>query len=186
MKLISILTVMVLSLPAFGQIQSNDEIVENAQNLPALSNAKIVIIPGPPMADVEPTMEIKFSHSSCSIREYKINTIETQKQLFVYVVDTGLVDCDGPEKSRNYRKQLSSSKINKSITVMNPVAPQYQKSSLRPNPRRMCTAIFGYLVDKDTGICNSFSNGCVRADMLASGNYRAPVRGECQSINFGR
>ena len=149
--------------------------------LPQLENRKIEVIPGPRFAAVQPTVHVAFTYASCARMAFEAKTQNEENALFVAVELKSEIDCHGLPTKRDYKLQIGSDLIQKQIVVLNP-EPQFMAMVPSPKPpTRMCTAIAGRLFNPETGRCVGFSNGCQRADMMASG-FVSPKPGQCRSF----
>ena len=157
----------------FGQNQnpSLEEIMKQANNLPAILDVSLKTNPAPKFAAVQPTVDINFSFYSCSSRQFSVKKIATKDRLFVLIEKKLTADCAGPVSKRNYKLQVASDILRLPVIVLNPIAHDNALLSSIVIPPRMCTQIAGVLVHKESGRKAYYSNGCERADLLATGEY---------------
>lgn len=90
-------------------------------NLPDLQNVQIVVnLPGP-MLTVQPTGDIKFSHASCGVSDFKASVKQVLSNVYIVKVEKEGVDCKGPTKIRDYSVQYSSDAApDDHVVVLNP------------------------------------------------------------------
>ena len=122
----------------FGQVKVTptlDQIMAQAKGLPALTNTNLKFKPAPRFASVQPTVDIKFSYTSCAAMGFRLNSFETKDRIFALIQLRNKIDCAGPRKTREYSLQIASDIVRKPVVVLNPVAYQFKASPIvMPRP----------------------------------------------------
>ncbi|MCX6117975.1 MAG: hypothetical protein NT027_10565 [Proteobacteria bacterium] len=147
--------------------------------LPKITNPKIVVVSGPELAAVQPTVWLEFEFASCSKLTFTPSIRRSATAIRVgATLPEDYVDCLGPTLNRTYSVQLNSDFRQESYIIINSVTPEFRSPS-RPDDNRMCTMIAGMLVGP-SGECVGFTNGCQLHAMRAQG-FEFPQNGECSN-----
>ncbi len=104
--------------------------IEDLKSLPPLVNPKILVIPGPRFATVQPTVWIEFNFRSCAQYSFQTEVIAKDSLMLVKVkVPIDQLDCHGPTIKRVYSYQLAADFTNESYILLNPLRPELRRSN---------------------------------------------------------
>lgn len=179
-------TVLTLALLASSTVAMASNVsLKDSKNLPQISNSGIVVKQGPGFAAVEPTVLVKFSYVSCGTMEFSAKTTETKDLLLVAVQLDTPIDCMALGISREYTVQVASTRVQKPIVILNPVAPvvvaEVGVPQIPEDRFQICTMDAGVMFNPETGKCVGYFNGCVRAELSKAG-FTFAQPGQCENV----
>lgn len=162
-------TIFALALLASGTVaMASDISLKDAKDLPRISNVSIVVSQPGPYATVEPTVSVKFSHTSCATMKFSADTKDTKDLFLVAIKLDSTFDCMALGRPRDYTVQVASTNVFKPIVVVNPLAT-ISVPALEALPERFCTMDAGVMFNPETKECVGYFNGCHRAELAANG-----------------